>query len=95
MEDTLDQLNQTYGKETPLVIHQGPIQEYLGMTINFGMPGAVQFTMDQYIKNLITEYPPKLTTGLSSTPAGTHLFQVNEIEGKLPPVKPNLIIISW
>ena len=55
------------------------------MTIDFGNPGEVKFTMNQYITNLITECPDDLTTGVSSTPASAHLFQVNDMADNLLP----------
>ena len=53
-----------FGKEAPLTVTQGPIHEYLGMTIDFSRPGTVQFHMKAFIYDLIAETPSEfaLTT---------------------------------
>jgi hypothetical protein len=75
-------LNGKYGKEAPLTVTQGKIHEYLGMTIDYSIPGKVQITMIPYIQGMLDELPPKMA-GESATPAASHLFQVNEDAEKL------------
>ena len=45
----LEQINAVYGKESPLKVIRGEIHDYLGMKIDFNIPGKVQFTMIDYI----------------------------------------------
>ena len=77
MEDILALLNCKHGKEAPLVIHRGDIQQYLRMTINYSQAGKVSFLMEEYIDRLIAETPPTLMKGTFTTPAASHLFNVN------------------
>ena len=51
---------------------QGPVHEYLGMTIDFSRPGTVQFHMKAFIDDLIAETPPELLKGMAASPRGQH-----------------------
>ena len=78
VEDIVKALDNKYGKETPITVHRGPIQEYLGMTIDYTAKGKVSFSMPQYIEDLLGQCPESIMKGTSSTPAANHLFQTNE-----------------
>ena len=39
VEEMITKLNDRYGKESPISVHRGPIQEYLGMTIDYTKKG--------------------------------------------------------
>jgi hypothetical protein len=54
----------------------------LGMTIDYSTKGKVKVTMIEYINGMLDELLPD-TAGESSTPAASHLFQVNEDAEKL------------
>ena len=84
MKTIVTALQDQYGKETSLVIHQGKTHDYLGMEINYMTPGKVQFSMDQYIY-LIAECPDTLMKSSSMTPTANHLFEINEDCPKLNP----------
>ena len=45
------------------------------MNIDFSEPGSVRFDMIPYISKILTGFPEKIT-GVSSTPAADHLFDV-------------------
>ncbi len=63
---------------------RGHLHDYLGMNIDFSTPGEVSFEMTKYIE-IINAFPEKIT-GVSSTPASDHLFQVRpKAEAKLLP----------
>jgi hypothetical protein len=49
--------------------------DYLGMTVNFSSPGTVIFDMIPYITKIFAAFPKKIT-GVSSTPAADHLFNI-------------------
>ena len=83
MEDIIRALNNKYGNESSITVHRGPIQEYLGMTINYMVKGKVSFSMPQYIEDLLLECPESIMKGTSTTPAANHLFQTNENAEKL------------
>ena len=63
------------------------IHDYLGMKIDFSTQGQVKFTMDSYIDTLQQEIPEDLEQGPATTPAGQHLFQVNQAGVLLPEAK--------
>ena len=83
VEDIIKALDSKYGNESPISVHRGPIQEYLGMTIDYSVKGKVSFSMPQYIEDLLLEYPDSIMKGTSTTPAANHLFQINENTEKL------------
>ena len=83
VEEIIMALNDKYGKETPISVHRGPIQEYLGMTIDYTSKGKVSFWMPQYIEDLLQECPESIMKGTSTTPGANHLFQTNENAEKL------------
>jgi hypothetical protein len=57
------------------------------MNIDFSNSGLVKFDMIPYIKKIIETFPEKIT-GITSSPAADHLFQVHPpSEAKLLPVE--------
>ena len=75
----LEQTDAVYGKESPLTVTRGKIHDYLGMKIDFDIPGKVQFTMIDYIQSLLDELAESMDIGesISVTPAADHLFTVD------------------
>jgi hypothetical protein len=62
-----------------MTISQGKIQDYLGMTLDFTIPGKVKITMIDYVKDILllfSEHDKSDST--ANTPAAEHLFKVNE-----------------
>ena len=47
------------------------------MNINFSTPKTVSFDMIPYIKKILNEFPEKIT-GVASSPAADHLFQIRD-----------------
>ena len=72
-----------FGKQAPLTVTQGSVHEYLGMMVNFSMPGMVKFSMQDYIQGIIDECPKDLQSGAATSLAANHLFQVNPNAEKL------------
>ena len=79
----VSQLNDRYGKETPLSVTHGPVHEYLGMTIDFSNEGEVSFIMKDYTEELIKEKPSEMDSRTATTPAASHLYQIDEYADKL------------
>ena len=77
LEDLLMLLNDKFGKEAPLTVTRGNIHDYLGMVIDYTVPGKVKFTMQDFIQGVFNECPGELMKGASATPAANHLFNVN------------------
>ena len=67
-----------FGKETPLNQSRGKMHDYLGMTLDFTIPGEVTITMVDYIKGVLYDAPKEMR-GSAVTPAANHLFWVNEV----------------
>ena len=62
-------------KEKKLNVIRGHHHDYLGMNLDFSQQGSVHIDMIPYIKKVNEAFPEKIT-GVQSTPAGDHLFQV-------------------
>ena len=77
VDGIIKMLEEEFGKEAPLTICQGKIHDYLGMTLDFSIDGKVQISMEEYIRNMLTELPEDMD-GMATTPATEHLFKVNE-----------------
>ena len=75
--DIIKQLEQEFGKEAPLTIRRGKVHDYLGMILDFSLPGKVQIKMEEYIKNMLMELPEDMA-GLATTPSAEHLFKIND-----------------
>ena len=65
---------------------RGNKHDYLGMTLDFQIPGVVMLDMSFYIKKMIEEFPEKLT-GKVKCPWNKNLFKVDEKSSKLPQEK--------
>jgi len=76
------QLNDEFGKESPISESYGKQHEYLGMTFDYSTKGEVNISMADYVK-LILHDVPKDMGGTSATPAGNHLFKANEKDPEL------------
>eukprot|EP00978_Attheya_sp_CCMP212_P048586 scaffold546300_cov122-Attheya_sp.AAC.1 len=70
-------INDEFGQEAPLTVTRGKVHQYLGMTLDFTDRGKVKITMKDSIKDMLDELPADMD-GIATTPAPTHLFQVNE-----------------
>jgi hypothetical protein len=68
-----------------LNVVRGHKHNYLGMNFDFSQQGAVRIDMIPYINKIIVAFPEKIT-GVQSTPASDHLFQIRPpSEAKLLP----------
>ena len=76
MTDIIQQLNDKYGKFTPMVMTRGKVHEYLGMTIDFSNTGKVKITMYDYADEIISELPTEMI-GKSATPTSNNLFKIH------------------
>ena len=55
---------------------------YLGIDLDYGPPGEVIVLMDSYITEEIDKVPTKMMRSIK-TPAGNHLFKVDDTYKKL------------
>ena len=82
LDEFIGMMEEEFGQETPLTVTRGPIQEYLGMTLDFTERGRVVVKMSNYIKNMLKDAPASMD-GHAATPAATHLFKINTDNPKL------------
>ena len=76
VEKFVQQMEETFGKDTPLTVSRGQVHDYLGMTLDFRNKGEVCINMEHYI-NMMLQDAPKEMEGISSTPAAPRLFKTN------------------
>jgi len=82
LEKIIKRLGEKYGKEVPLMVNQGRVHEYLGMTIDFSEKGKVKFIMNDYAENLLDEVPKEMSRH-AATPTANQLFSVNNKAEKI------------
>jgi hypothetical protein len=70
--------------EGKMTIHRGKIHDYLGMTLDYSVPGEVKIDMIDYIKGMIDDFQQYDTSEKTNlTPAAEHLFQVRDDVAKI------------
>jgi hypothetical protein len=77
VEDIIEFLQGEFGKEAPMSVSRGDKHDYLGMVLDYSVPGEVQVDMIDYINGVLDEMPIEMV-GRAQTPAGNHLFTINE-----------------
>ena len=63
-------------------VSRGKVHDYLGMTLDFRTKGEVHINMTKYIEDMLQEFPEEINKS-SPTPAGEHLWKVNQKDPKL------------
>ncbi|CAJ1940735.1 unnamed protein product [Cylindrotheca closterium] len=77
-----DWLNVRYGLTKECTIVRGKIHRYLGMTLDFSVKGKLKICMDDYVKNMLEDFPVKFNKeSKQDTPAGNDLLKAGK--GKL------------
>ena len=76
VEKFVRQMEKTFGKDTLLTVPRGQVHDYLGMTLDFRTKGKVQINMEHYINMMLQDAPEEMK-GTATTPAASHLFNVN------------------
>ena len=69
-------LQETYGKVKEVTSTRGTRHVYLGMTLDYSIPGKVKFDMVDYVKEMLDEFPVNLP-GKSKTVANENLLKVD------------------
>jgi len=78
LEQFLKDLRSEFGNETELSETRGLIHDYLGMTIDYSIPGKVAFTMFDFLEDVIVEAPENLKCSKSQYPGNNNLFKVSK-----------------
>ena len=67
-----------------MTVSCGKVLEYLGMKIDYSNEGKVVFSVQEYVKNLSEEcLDDLLKGGTATTPAASHISQINRNAVKL------------
>ena len=82
VEKFIQQMEETFGKDTPLTVSCGQVHDNLGMTLDFRNKGEVRINMEHYI-NMMLQDACKEREGISNTPAAPHLFKTNSKDPQL------------
>ena len=83
LDGFLNNLRTEFGQEDELVKTKGLVHEYLGITIDYSLPGKVVFTMFDFLENIIEEAPNNLKKSRLYYPGNDRLFKVNPDSSKL------------
>ena len=78
LKEFRNKLNEVFGKETSITESHGKKHDYLGMTVNYASPGKVEISMMNYLKLVLQDVPEDMQGGVVATPAGNHLFLIND-----------------
>ena len=69
-------LNLKYGQLKPCTIVRGKVHKYLGMTLDFRKKGKLKIRMNEYVQNMLDEFPVKFAeASKQATPAGNDLLR--------------------
>ena len=82
LDEFIAMMEKDFGQDAPLSVLRGPVQEYLGMTLDFSERGQVVIKMSVYVKTMLNDAPTSMD-GKAATPAAAHLFKVNTEDPKL------------
>ena len=77
IEELLNYLRTKFGKG--IVVHDGSIQDYLGVDHDYGEKGVVKMSMIKHITKIFEDFPDEIGKTASS-PASDHLFQVRDAD---------------
>ena len=69
-------MNKNYGSYCEVKESRGKIHDYLGMKFDFTEKGKVKIRMEEYVKNMIKDFPVELKDNdTAPTPAANNLFE--------------------
>jgi hypothetical protein len=76
-----------YGKIGEVKIKRGKVHEYLGMKLNYKVPGQVSIDMSEYVMHMLNGFPAQEIENKCKSPWNDDLFKVDEKSPKLNDVK--------
>ena len=83
LDEFIGMMQSELGQDGPLSISRSPVQDYLGMTLDFSERGRVMVKMHDYVKTMLNDSPSSMD-GKAATPASAaHLSKVNAENPKL------------
>ena len=66
---------QKYGDLKPVMIVRDKVHEFLGMTLDFSVPGEVHVKQDEHVRDIINSWPEDLSGKTALTPASNDLYK--------------------
>ena len=89
-DEFLQWIKDTFGQLSEVKMTQGLLHDYLGMTLNYSVPGQVTIDMSHYVKKMVKEFPQENLKGASvASPWNENLFKVQHDSVPLERNKPN------
>ena len=78
-------VDEFYGMEAPLTVMQGKVHVYLGLTIDYSVPGEVSFTMFEFLQKMLNDFLDPNSDFEYATPEAASLFNVDATSPPLDP----------
>jgi hypothetical protein len=80
-----------YGGIGEVKVTRGKIHDYLGMTLDYSIPGQVSIDMTSYVNYMVQEFPSQYLDGSKvQSPWNENLFKVQEDSPRLPHCRSDL-----
>ena len=64
-DEFLQWIKDMFGQLSEVKMTQGPLHDYLGMTLDYSVPGQVSVNMSHYVKKMVEEFPQENLKGAS------------------------------
>ena len=64
-DNVLQWIKDMFGQPSEVKTTQGPQHNYLGMTLNYSVPGQVSINMSHHVKKMVKEFPQENLKGAS------------------------------
>ena len=85
----IQKIQETFSQHSELSMHIGKRHDYLGMILDFTVPGTLEIDMSDYIQVILQDTPANLWV-TSTVPAAKHLFTTRPDAPKLGPEEQEL-----
>lgn len=79
VDSFLEWIQEKYGQFAEVKCTRGKVHNYLGMRLDYSVPGQVTIDMREYVSTMLEQFPEKLIPpGLATAPWNDKLFKVDE-----------------
>jgi len=78
-EDFVDWVKEKYGSIGEVKVTRGKVHDYLGMRLDYSIPGKVKIDMRDYVKSMIDDFPQQFLEGAKvAAPWNENLFKIRD-----------------
>ena len=79
IDEFIKWIEDKYGKYSKVKVSRGKVHDYLGMRLDYSVPGEVAIDMEDYVAKMLEDFPEQSEIGdyKANTPAAEHLFKVD------------------